>query len=225
MRKIGYRFFLLSAAIGMVAVLSQAANASCIGNCGSSSAADGVVSLPPGGTSYSWISTNGGVTGVGQLGAGGGSNGSQWTTSTFTANAGEVLQYYFNFVTSDGTSSFPDYAWSQLQTSGGTPVATLLTAQTKPSGSIIPAPGLEAISAGVTLTPSSVPIIPGGPVWSPLGGSSGTCFGDGCGYTGWVQSNFAIVASGLYQLEFGVTNYADTAFELRVGFRRRSNRR
>lgn len=209
--------FALALAIG----LSVSARAACVGNCGSSSSADGVVSLPPVGTTYNWISTYNGVSGAGQLGASGGTNGSVFTTSTFSANAGDVLQYYFNYVTSDGSTTYPDYAWAQLQTSGGTPVALLLTAQTKPSGSIIPAPGLPATAAGVTLTPASVPIIPGAPDWSPLGISSGGCWlgpTQGCGYTGWVKSDYALAASGLYQLAFGVTNFEDTLYDSGLAF-------
>jgi hypothetical protein len=191
--------------------------ASCVGNCGTSTATDGVVTIPAGSSSVSWISTNGGATGAGQFGGAGGTDGSTFTSSTFSATAGQTLQYNFNYITSDG-SGFPDYAWAQLQTSGGTPVATLLTAQTAPSGSIIPAIALPAISPGVTLTPSSVPIIPGGPVWSPLGSYSGQCFDTGCGYTGWVVSDFTLASSGTYQLLFGVTNVNDAEFDSGLAF-------
>jgi hypothetical protein len=58
----------LSLAVGL-AVFStgDAWAASCVGSCGTASAADGTVSLPPGGGNYRWISTFGGQAGVGQM--------------------------------------------------------------------------------------------------------------------------------------------------------------
>jgi len=121
------------------------------------------------------------------------------------------LKFFFNFVTSDG-AGFADYAFARLfNTSDLNNPIYLVTARTKPSGSIIPGFGMPAIAA--TLTPASVPIIPGGPVWAPLGGSSGSCFAAGCGYTGWVQSDYLIGTTGTYFLEFGVVNWSDTAFQ------------
>lgn len=185
----------------------------CSGTCGSLGA-DGVVTLSPFGSSqYEYISTSNGTFGVGALptGAlGSETNGSTLATSVFSAKAGEGLNFYFNFVTSDG-AGFSDYAWAELFTSGGTPVALLFSARTEPSGSIVPGLGLPSPSA--TLTPSSVDIIGGAPDWSPLGGSSGTCFASGCGYTGWVDSQYTISTAGNYYLEFGATNWIDEAYQ------------
>lgn len=185
----------------------------CVGGCGSLGA-NGVVTLSPtGNSSYQFVTTTGGATGVGHLPAGAlGSetNGSTLATSTFSATAGTPLNFYFNYVTSDG-AGFADYAWAELFTSGGTPVSLLFTARTEPSGSIVPGTGLPAPTA--TLTPSSVPIIPGGPSWSPLGTWSGQCFAAGCGYTGWVLSTFNIPTTGNYFLEVGVTNWSDTLYD------------
>jgi hypothetical protein len=128
----------------------------------------------------------------------------------FTATAGTPLNFYFNYVTSDG-AGYADYAWAELFNSSNTPVSLLFTARTEPSGSIIPGTGLPAPNA--TLTPSSVPIIGGGPDWSPLGTSSGDCYNSGCGYTGWVLSSYDIPTNGTYYLEVGVTNWSDTAFD------------
>ena len=61
-------------------------------------------------------------------------------------------------------------------------------------------------------------IIPGGPLWSPLGGSSGACYSTGCGYTGWVTSNYALGETGNFKLEFGVVNWADTAYDTGMAF-------
>ena len=194
---------------------------SCSGACGSLGA-DGVVTLSPtGNSSYEYVTSNGGV----NLGAvlpgktptsGGETNGSVLKTSTFSATAGQALNFYFNFVTSDGSSTFADYGWAELfNATTGLPSALLFTGQTEPSGSIVPAQGLAAdgFSPVATLTPGSVPIIPGGPSWSPLGTWSGQCFDVGCGYTGWVLSAYDIPTAGNYFLEFGATNWVDQLYD------------
>ena len=186
----------------------------CSGNCGSSGA-DGVVTLSPtGNSSYQWVSTYTGLDGVGVLPTGAlgmETNGSTLATSVFSASAGTALSFYFNYVTSDGSSTFSDYAWAELFNSSKTPVALLFTARTEPSGSIVPGTGLPNPLA--TLNPGSVPIIGGGPAWSPLGPSSGTCFDAGCGYTGWVNSSYVIPTAGDYYLEIGAVNWQDKAFD------------
>jgi hypothetical protein len=184
----------------------------CSGSCGSLGA-NGVVTLSPtGNSSYQYVTTNGSsataILPSGPLGSE--TNGSTLATSIFSATAGESLNFYFNYVTSDG-AGFADYAWAELYSSTNNPVALLFTARTEPSGSIVPGTGLPPPTA--TLNPSSVPIIPGGPDWSPLGGSSGACFDVGCGYTGWVNSNYTIATAGDYYLKVGVTNWIDGAFD------------
>lgn len=186
----------------------------CVGNCGTSGA-DGVVTAPPGGTTYSYVSTNGGAAGGGQLPGEGGTNGSTYTTSVFSAEAGDPLNFYFNYVTSDG-SGFADYAWAALLTAALDPVAILFTARTQPSGTIVPGQDLPGVEA--TLNPASVPIIPGGPVWSPLGSDSGDCYAAGCGYTGWINSTYNIADAGNYVLAFGVSNWTDTAYDSGMAF-------
>jgi hypothetical protein len=169
---------------------------------------DGVVTASPGGATYRYVSTLGGVNGAGQLGGAGGVNGSTFTTANFTANAGDLLKFYFNYITSDG-SGFSDYAWSNLI--GTTSTTTLFSARTTPSGNTVPGFGLPGLLA--TLTPGSTPIIPGGPVFSPLGGSSGQCYSAGCGYTGWIKAEYTIATAGTYKLAFGVTNIIDSSFD------------
>ena len=120
------------------------------------------------------------------------------------------MKFSFNFVTSDG-AGFADYAWARLLDASNNLVALLFTARTAPSGSIVP--GFSMPSPSVTLDPTNVPIISGGPVWSPLGGNSGQCYSSGCGYTGWINTSFELVSSGIYQLEFGVTNWTDVAYD------------
>jgi hypothetical protein len=226
-------------ALGLLtSLIGNAVAATCDGVCGTSSIPDGVVTVPPTGGSYRWISTydpTSSNNGFGQLpgipvtdGSAGATNGTLYTTSPFTANAGASLNYYFNYITSDGqtpqggTFVFQDYAWAQLRDLANNIIATLLTARTEPTGSIIPGTDMPVISA--ILNPTSVPIITvdstlqTGPTWSPLGSSSGTCYGPGCGYTGWVNSTYAIQNSGTYVLLFGVTNWADTAFDSGLAF-------
>jgi len=214
----------LAAASGLLVVLAFSLSGSavadpipsgwtCSGTCGSLGA-NGVVTLSPtGNSSYQYVSTNNGVSGVGKLptGAlGGETNGSTLATTVFSATAGTALNFYFNYVTSDG-AGFADYAWAELYNSSNTPVSLLFTARTLPSGSIVPGFGLPAPNA--TLTPTNVPIIGGGPAWSPLGGTSGSCYAAGCGYTGWINSNYTIAADGDYYLKVGTVNWADTAYD------------
>jgi hypothetical protein len=184
----------------------------CSGSCGSLGA-NGVVTLSPtGNSSYQYVTTTGSsataILPSGPLGSE--TNGSTLATSIFSATAGTNLNFYFNYITSDG-AGFADYAWAELYSSTNNPVALLFTARTEPTGSIVPGTGLPPPTA--TLNPSSVPIIPGGPVWSPLGASSGQCFDVGCGYTGWVNSNYTIATAGDYYLKVGVTNWIDEAFD------------
>jgi hypothetical protein len=98
-------------------------------------------------------------------------------------------------------------------------VAVLFTARTTPGGNSVPGFGLPATSA--TLLPALVQIPDVidangdrvGPTWSPLGEPDGRCFDQGCGLTGWVQSDYSIASAGVYQLQFGVTNWDDDAYQ------------
>jgi hypothetical protein len=202
-------------ACGSAAATTIPSGWSCDGNCGTNGA-DGIVTAPPNGqTSYQWISTWSGNDGVGVLPSGGLSgevNGSTLATSAFSADAGTSLNFYFNYVTSDG-GDYSDYAWAALFNEDGTLNALLFTARTAPSGSIVPGFGMPAVNPGVTLNPSSVDIIGGGPNWSPLGSDSGECWSTGCGYTGWVNANYTIATAGNYYLQIGVINWSDSGYD------------
>jgi len=206
---------------------------SCVGNCSTSNSPDGAVGFAPdGSTSFSWVSTTNGVDGAAQAALGGTltpaqisainpTDGSVFTTDSFTATAGEQLKFNFDYITSDGSSTYPDFAFAQLVNSSGATVALLFTAQTEPTGSAVPAQGLSAPAA--TLNPSSVLINtgPGSTVFSPLGVYSGECFdgyGNGCGNSGWVASTYNIASGGTYQLEFGVANAADELYDDALAF-------
>ena len=85
---------------------------SCTGNCGTLGA-DGVVTTSPEGGAYGWVSSSGGVSGQG-LGLGSETNGTVLHSNVFAASAGDDLQFYFNFVTSDG-AGFADYGWAAIR--------------------------------------------------------------------------------------------------------------
>jgi hypothetical protein len=184
-----------------------------VGNSGTLGA-NGVVTTSPEGGNYGWVSTNGGVN-KNTLAGIGGTNGSRLRTATFAAKAGDALDFYFNYVTSDG-AGYADYGWAQLLNSSLVKVANLFTARTTPSGNTVPGFGLPAIDS--TVNPAVVTIKAGGPGWSPLGSDSSKCYSGGCGYTGWVESKYTILTAGDYILEFGVANWQDTAYQSGLAF-------
>lgn len=199
----------------------------CVGNCGAETSADGDVTLAPGFSSFNYVSSYNGTTGGGNLPVGAPSNstdGSTATTGAFTATAGETLQFYFNFITSDG-SGFPDYGWAELETGSGTPLGLIFSAQTTPTGNTVPAAGGPEFDllSGVILTPPTTGIGPGsgttgGPVWSELGPWSGDCWAAGCGLTGWVLEDYTVPTAGTYELAFGVSNENDTLYDTGLAY-------
>ncbi|MBV1914829.1 MAG: NF038132 family protein [Pseudomonadales bacterium] len=204
--------------VGLVSMFSGTAAAipagwTCTGNCGTLGA-DGDVTAAPGGGDYEWVSTDSGAAAgtFTHLGIGSETNGSNLLTGLFSAEAGDSLEFDFNYITSDG-SSYIEYAFAQILDDTMTPVDLLFTARTTatPGADTVPGFGLPPIAA--TMTPGSTPIIAGAPDWSPLGGSSGSCFSTGCGYTDWIHSSYTIADAGNYYLLFGVTNWADTAYD------------
>ncbi len=215
------RLKILTTAFALCASYAAANASTCVGTCNEATATDGIVTLSPDAGGYRYISTSGGVAGGGVIGSvgdgdGGSTNtGSTFTSSVFSAAAGDTLQFYFNYVTSDG-AGFSDYAWAELQTDAGAHFAWLFTARTQPTGNTSPGFGLPANDS--TLEPASSAIIPGGPTWSPLGSNSGSCFSAGCGYTGWIKSTYQIAAAGNYQLLFGVQNWNDSNYASGLAF-------
>jgi len=184
----------------------------CVGNCGASSA-NGVVTTPPtGNTNYGWVSTDAGVKSVGLTGLLG-ADGSVLQSSLFSANAGDDLEFYFNYVTSDGTG-YSDYAWTRLLDDSFKEVAMLFSASTNIVSEIVAGNGLSTTET-VLKTAS---IVNSGSKWEPLGDDSGRCFLSACGYTGWIQSNYSILDTGNYYLEFGVANWLDSNFDSGLAF-------
>jgi hypothetical protein len=180
---------------------------------------NGDVSDSPAGNTHIYVTTEGSVFLDAGLDIGQEQNGSEFTTLSFSANAGDTLQYYFNYVTSDGSEDFVDYAYAYLNFLG-TPGSQQLifTAQTTPGGNTVPGFGLPDIAEGVTLDPSSTGIKlgkgdEGGPVWDKLGLDSGECFDEGCGLTDWILASLEIEIAGLYSLTFGVVNWGDDGYD------------
>jgi hypothetical protein len=202
-------------ASGLMAGTASAAT--CLGNCGVLGA-DGDIATPPNGSTYRYVTTDGGVNGAGQIAGVGGVDGSQYSTSAFAADAGDSLEFFFNYVTSDG-SQFADYGWAELRDTAAAHVAWLFTGRTQPNGNISPGFGLPANDS--VLTPATSAIIDGASNWSPLGGDTGQCFsgvGQGCGNTGWIKSLFNIATAGTYVLVFGTSNFLDANFDSGLAF-------
>ncbi len=221
---------LIGAAL-LAGAMSLAANASCIGACGTDGA-NGDITAPPGGGGYSYVTTYGGTSGGGLYPSlapanATATNGSTLVSDAFSAAEGGQLSFNFNFITSDGTGDYPDFAWAVLEDAGGSVLDTLFTAQTTPPpGNTVPDANLPPNSA--TLIPSTSGSNlgsggDGGPVWNELGGDSGECWEgttQGCGYTGWIQSLYTITAadlsanpSGIFHLAFGVSNANDGDYQ------------
>ncbi|HWH84300.1 MAG TPA: NF038132 family protein [Burkholderiaceae bacterium] len=233
------RKWLIGAALFVTApwVLAQGFNGglpagwTCAGTCGTLGAnGDITLSGVAGSTAYGYVVTGGSNEngkllspfdsggGFGGGGLGGETNGSRLRSGSFGALAGDALNFKFNYISSDGTGSFIEYAWAVVRNAADNSVAALLfTGRTNPSGPPVPGFGLPPASATVN---GGVPVVmhAGGPHWSPLGGYSGACYGAGCGYTGWVDSTFAFGATGNYYLEFGVINWGDTAYDAGFAF-------
>lgn len=218
MKKLIYSAAVAALACGFAAPASAY---ECTGNCGDPMGADGVVTAAPiGNGEYQYVSTFGGADGVGSLNLSGASqtNGSLYVSDSFSALAGDSLNFYFNYVTSDGTGTYTDYAWAALRPMDGGADIILFTARTTPEGNTVPGFGLPGLADGATLDPASTPIIGGVPYWSALGNSTGTCYGDGCGYTGWIEMNYLFADTGIYSLVFGVTNVYDTSYNSALAF-------
>jgi hypothetical protein len=193
----------------------------CAGTCSTTSTPNGsITAVPSGSSQVGYVTTNGSSNYANPLGISGSTNGSQLLSSPFVGTTGQNLSFFFNFITSDGTSTYTDYAYVQLiGLSSGT--TTLFTARTNPSGSTVPGFGLPGIAPGVVISPYPVGVTPGATYFSGLGGSSGTCFGgagNGCGNTGWIQASLNLAANDTYQIRFGVNNESDSIYDTALLF-------
>lgn len=181
---------------------------------------DGVVSAPPGGTTYAYVTTAGAS---GQNGAAlipNTGNGSVLLTHPFTLGPGQTFSVPLAFLTSDG-GLYQDYAWAALIDLATDARTWLFTARTTRTDAPVPGEGLPAISPGVSLGP--VGFTAGAPTWSPLGGSSGACFTIpgleevwlGCGWTDWITVSWRVPPGqgGLYRAAFAVANFRDEGWQ------------
>lgn len=173
-----------------------------VGNGGNDTVPDGSIPIPPSGdTTVQYVSTNGGIEGVGANPDGSSyapTDGSTFTTDTFTPGVGGSLSFNFDYISSDGTGgegSFPDNAWADLINSTTGNVAAVLFSST--TTSFTPQPGTTA---------------------SVLGSWSGQCYGDGCGNTGWQSAGYSFTDDDTYDLEFGVVNSRDTLYNSALFF-------
>lgn len=188
------------------------------GNAGTGSANGDVTAAPDGSLGYFYASTAGGVDGAGSLagvgGTGSATNGSAFTTSGFSAMAGDALQFFFNYVSSDG-GALSDYGWGRVLDGAGDQVDVLFTARTNSGGNSVP--GLQTPAGSAVLEPATA-AMQGSTMWNELGIWSGACADAGCGHTGWVKATYTFATAGIYSLQFGVTNWAafddgDTFFD------------
>ncbi len=218
----------------------------CTGACGSA-AADGDITLAPtGNAQYAWLSTFGSTAlDVSPLlieeSGGGGStffqtNGSSWLSPAFTLTAGQSVDAWFNYVSTDG-KGFDDYAWARLVHAGSGDTAAWLFTARSTNGSrrnVVPGNALaRATNNTVDFDVAEVIVnyadfdfqtrnlTIGDPIdWSPLGDSNGTCWRDdaeGCGFSDWLH---AVVApgAGAYRLEVGVVNFGDQIYDSGIAF-------
>lgn len=217
-----------SASAASVTLPNDLSNWSCVGTCGGSPA-DGDVGLSPlGNPRYGAVTTAGsrelGVSPVRLEPDALDTNGSRITSPAFQATAGDRINIFFNFVTTDG-SSFADYAWARMtDASDDSLVGWLFTARTRDDELNRTVPGPLVPSAefdpNVVLTNYSGwtfnPRTPADPVeWAPLGTR---CYDQGCGFTGWLESSFEVPRSGDFRIEIGVVNWTDESFDTGLAF-------
>mgnify|MGYP000039620526 CR=1 FL=1 len=175
------------------------------------------------GGQHGYVITRGEAVGINYgLGLGDEANGGVARSPVFTANVGDKLEYYFNFVSSDGEDEFIevlDYAWVRLLDSAMSPVAMLFTARvyTDPKQNTVPGWGMPSLASGASLSPTTSVVDPK-VTWSPLGTDSGKCGGAGCGNTGWIAMDYTFTKAGDYILGFGVSNWSDNIGDSGLAF-------
>ena len=181
---------------------------------------------------FGYVTTAGGVNGISPLNlkpdgkVGGQTNGSKAVSSTFNANAGDTLQMYFNYMSTDGRD-YVDYSWARLLGENGDHIAWLFAAESNNSGNgnVVPGKVLKSQDKDLPMLPDEVDatVNDGNTVgfevsstdWAPLGDSVGACWDSSntCGSTGWLKSQYIIGDAGIYFLELGVMNWGDEAFQ------------
>jgi PEP-CTERM motif len=157
-------------------------------------------------------------------------NGSVFRSAAFSAQAGESVSAYFNYVSTDG-KGYDDYAWARLvNATDNSLVAWMFTARSTNSSkqSIVPGDLKVGFDPDTTILNygdfefQTRNLKQGNPVdWSRLGGSNGACWRDdaeGCGFSGWLQSQVTLGQAGSYRLEVGVVNFGDGLYDSGLAF-------
>lgn len=188
-----------------------------VGNFGMSGP-DGVVSTPPSGNNtFGYVSTSNGILGppfvpldgiTGPVGST--QDGSSIISPLFSAGQNSLITLDINYVTSDG-GAFADYAWIELLTEANIRQDVIMVFRTNSTTIVVPAASAP-VSSGTINPAAPLPVVSGGPSWTALGNSSGTCFSSGCGYTGWVSVSYIIQVGGKYKLKIGIANWIDRRF-------------
>jgi hypothetical protein len=155
---------------------------------------------PHGGNWYGYVATNGAS----------GQNVSWMQSDAFSVNVGDSLQFFFNYLTSDGRQ-FADFAEVRLLDPTGALLYTLITAKTAESG--------IDVSSLSEVTVAGQPYAYGPSGWFQLGSDMNTCYGDAlCGATGWLQVDYTFDFAGEFSLEFYVTNASDDLYQSGLAF-------
>lgn len=225
-------------AASAVPMPADLATGQCTGACGTIAGHGDVGASPVGSAAYGYVTTNGsdayGVSPIMLDGSnrGGGveTNGSKFVSASFQAAAGDPLDLWFNYVSTDG-KGYDDYAWARVvDATDGSLVAWLFTAASTNSSSRNIVPGdvvdkkdfdpdvviVNYDSFDFNTKSTSDPVN-----WTPLGYSNGTCWKDnaeGCGSTGWLQSHIEFEQAGTYRVEIGVVNWGDGAYDSGLAF-------
>jgi hypothetical protein len=161
----------------------------------------------------------------------GSTEGTYMQSPTFTAAAGQQLNFQFSFITQDGSGSFSDWASSYLVpvTANGAPTGgpslNLFTARTGSNNQVVPGVGFTGFPAGLTLTPSTA-ILQGNTFYlDPTNGSTSNTDSNASQYgptrypntgapggsTPWITANFTFNSgdTGTYDLVMAVSNVGD----------------
>jgi hypothetical protein len=163
----------------------------------------GISNLDPQGDNwYGYVATNGAS----------GQNISWMRSDVFSVDAGDSLQLFFNYLTSDGRK-FSDFAEIRLVDPTDGSVLTLIEAKTTESG-------IDVNSfLGVTLDEQPYTAGPSG--WIQLGSDKDTCYdtvNNSCGATGWWQADYTFDSAGEFSLEFYVENASDHLYQSGLAF-------
>jgi hypothetical protein len=161
----------------------------------------------------------------------GSTEGTYMKSPTFTAAAGQQLNFQFSFITQDGSGEFSDWASAYLvpvtangALTGG-PSLNLFTARTGSNNQVVPGVGFTGFPAGLTLTPSTASLqgntfylnpatggtSSGDPNASQYGPTRYPNTGAPGGSTPWIDANFVFNGSdtGTYDLVMAVSNVGD----------------